>query len=116
MILFFSVGISAVYFLFEFAGFLGAGIGYSIFGVLWYGRYILTRPVSERPLGSPILLITIWPIVALVSMYEHIQLVTGPERYEVSYYPKVTPEGKEAESKQRQSNYFTSLDDALDFA
>ncbi len=97
MILFLLIGISAVYFLFEFAGFLGAGIGYFIFGVLWYGRYILTRPVVERPPGSPILLITIWPIAALVSMYEHIQLVTGPERYEVFYYPKVTTENKEGD-------------------
>ncbi len=50
-------------------------------------------------------------------MYERIQLVAGPERYEVSYYPKITPEGKEAEGRQRQiQGNFTSLDDALKFA
>ena len=101
MVLFLLLGILAVYFLlalFELLAFLGLVIGYYILGFLWYRIFILTRPVTERPLGSSILLITMWPITALVLMYEHIQLVTGSERYEVFHYPKVTPGGKENES------------------
>ena len=98
MILFFLLGILALYLLLALiwiAGFLGLAVGYSVLGFLWYRIFILTRPVTERPSGSPILLITMWPIVALVLMYEHIQLITGHERYEVFHYPKVTAENEE---------------------
>ena len=111
MVLFLLLGIPAVYFLlalFGFAGFLGLAIGYYILGFLWYRIFILTRPVNERPLGSPILLITMWPITALVLMYEHIQLVTGPERYEVFHYPKVTPKSEESESDISNKSFVSS--------
>ena len=111
MILFLLLGIPAVYFLlalFGFAGFLGLAIGYYILGFLWYRIFILTRPVSERPLGSPILLITMWPITALVLMYEHIQLVTGPERYEVFHYPNVIPISEESESDISNKSFVSS--------
>lgn len=101
MILFFLLGILALYLLLALiwiAGFLGMAIGYSILGFLWYKIFILTKPVTERPLTSSLVLITMWPIAALVLMYEHIQLVNGSERYEVFHYPKVTLGGKETEA------------------
>ncbi len=109
MLLYLGASLLIVAVLYTQANIFLAGAGYLCIGFIWWNRYYIGRPPSQTPpVGRQLIsiytlmLILLWPLGALLRVYEHRRMLTHPNRFIVLY-------GHTRESKVIQTPFVASL-------
>ena len=109
MLLYLGAGLLIVAALYIQANIFWVGIGYLCIGFVWWSRYYIGRPPGQMPpVGRQLIsiytltLILLWPLGALLRVYEHRHMLAYPDRFIVLY-------GHTGASKLVQTPFVVSL-------
>ncbi len=115
MALFLVLGLLFIVIVYSLTNLVWTFVAYLCFGIFWFRVFHLSKPLLYRSAvspSSPFVLVLLWPVASVYSIYEHYRLSTQTERFTVLWGNT----GASSIISTTHQTGFAAWEDAVNFA